>query len=161
MVRKFFQAGGLAALMLALVAGCDNKPPTTQKEKEKDKVEHSHVAPHDGTIIELGDDEYHGEFLVDHKAKEATVYILAKDAKTPMPLKEKHIDLTLKLTPPLQLKMEQKPDKGDPEGCASRYVVKHDAFAKEQEFEGSISVVVNGKPYSGSFKEEPHDHSKK
>jgi hypothetical protein len=51
------------------------------------------------------------------------------------------------------------PQDGDPAGKSSRFVGKHDSFGKEQEFEGTMSGVVDGKPYAGDFKEEEHkDH---
>src|SRR5262245_13448464 len=97
---------GLAALLFALVAvGCDksattspdskNTPdPKTKKETEKDD-DHDHgPGPHGGTIIELG--KYHGEFVVDHKKKEATVYILSGNLKNAVPLKADKAELTIK-----------------------------------------------------------------
>ena len=51
------------------------------------------------------------------------------------------------------------PQDGDPKGKASRFVATHDSLGKEQEFEGTVSGEIDGKPYAGDFKEEPHaDH---
>ena len=56
------------------------------------------------------------------------------------------------------------PQDGDPKGSASRFIATDERFGKEQEFEGTVSGVIDGKPYLGDFKEEPHadhDHGKK
>jgi hypothetical protein len=34
----------------------------------------------------------------------------------------------------------------------------HDSLGVVQEFSGTISGEIDGTPYSGDFKEEPHDH---
>ena len=50
------------------------------------------------------------------------------------------------------------PMDGEPKGRSSRYVGTHDNLGKVQEFEGTLTGLVDGKPYSGDFKEEAHEH---
>ncbi|MBI3468241.1 MAG: hypothetical protein HY000_35000 [Planctomycetes bacterium] len=57
--------------------------------------------------------------------------------------------------------MKPSPDKGDPQGLSSRFVGKHEKLGKEQEFAGTISGEIDGKPYAGDFKEEPETPAKK
>ena len=57
---------------------------------------HSHGAgPHGGAVADWGGGAYHVEFTVDHDKKEATVYILGGDEKTPAPIKAERIHLAL------------------------------------------------------------------
>ncbi len=53
------------------------------------------------------------------------------------------------------------PEAGDPAGKSSRFVGKHEHLGKEQEFEGTLSGVVDGKPYAGDFKEAKEGHADK
>jgi hypothetical protein len=157
----------LILLTVLTLVGCGGPPaptPTAGPSKVAPKGEHHHEGPHDGAIAEWGDEEYHAEFTVDHATQEATVYVLDGSAKKAAPIDAKELTLTLKLSPPVTLQLAAKPQEGDPAGKASRFVGKHPALGKEQEFSGTISGRVAGKPYSGDFKEEPHadhkDHKK-
>ena len=148
---------GLLGLALVL-AGCDSKKtevvpkPADKTGVKKDDHEHG-AGPHDGTIIELG--KYHGEFVVDHKKKEATVYILDGDVKNPEPITAKKLSLSIK-KPQFQIELKALPLDTDPKDKCSRFVGTHEAFGKEQEFEGTVSGEIDGKPYLGDFKEKPH-----
>lgn len=146
-----------AAFLFA--AGCD-KGGKTNDQKDKPKNEHAHPdkGPHGGVLIEWGEEDYHLEFTVDHKTQEATVYVLDETAKKAKPIKAKEITLTLKLTPPVTVKLAAKPDSGDPAGASSRFVGTHEALGKEQEFAGEVKGEVDGKPYVGDFAEKPHKH---
>lgn len=166
-MRRFWTRFGVAALLgtaLTVAAGCgdggsqakDAKTPASDKGKVH---EHPHEGPHKGALAEWGEEEYHIEFTVDHKTKEATVYVLDGSAKKAKPIDAKTLTLTLKLQPPVTVSLAAQAQDGDPAGQASRFVGKHDALGKVMEFTGTISGSVGGKPYSGDFKEEPHaDH---
>ena len=58
----------------------------------------------------------------------------------------------------MQVILKAMPQEGDPEGTASRFVGNHESLGVVQEYEGTITGVVDGTPYSGNFKEEPHGH---
>ncbi len=159
---------GLAILLAGLLAaGCDKAADAPAAPKadaanvapdgEGDHDEHG-AGPHGGTVIELG--KYHGEFVVDHAKKQATVYILdGKTAKTAAPIAAPKLLLSVK-APQFQADLVAAPQDGDPAGKASRFVATHDNFGKEQEFAGTVSGVIDGKPRAGDFKEEPHkDHT--
>jgi hypothetical protein len=162
-MRKFPLFGiGLLVLGLIVFTGCSGQQGGTPKDGEKSTKkggddDHDHgPGPHNGTIIEFG--KWHGEFTVNHKIREATVYILGADAKTPVPLQIEKPLLSIK-TPQFQVELKPAPQEGDPAGKSSRFVGKHENFGKQQEFEGTFSGVVDGKPYAGDFKEEEHkDH---
>lgn len=153
---------GLGVLLIGLsVVGC-NKPADAPKPEDKKgetpkKDSHDHgEAPHGGTIIEFG--KSHAEFCVDHGKKQVTVYILSEDLKKNEPIAAAKLLLSIK-SPTFQTDLVAAPQDGDPKGKSSRFVATHDNFAKEQEFEGTVSGEIDGKPYLGDFKEEEHkDH---
>ncbi len=121
---------------------------------------HSHGAgPHGGTLADWGGGKFHVEFTVDHDKKEATVYIFGTDEKTAVPIDASEITLTIK-DPSFTTTLAASPQDGDPEGKASRFIGNHDSLGVVQEYEGSMSGVVDDTPYSGNFKEEAehHDH---
>ncbi len=92
---------------------------------------------------------------MDHDKQEATVYILGDDEKTATPIKASTILLSIN-DPKFQVELAATPLEGEAEGTASRFVGKHESLGKVQEFAGTISAEVDGTPYAGEFKEEPH-----
>lgn len=126
--------------------------------KDADEGSHSHGAgPHDGVVADWGGGKFHVEFTVDHAKQEATVYILGDDEKTASPIDAPEITLTI-LDPAFTVALKASPQEGDPAGKASRFVGNHENLGIVKEYEGSMSGVVNGTPFSGNFKEEAHDH---
>ncbi|MCH8841016.1 MAG: hypothetical protein IH831_10180 [Planctomycetes bacterium] len=151
---------------LAFVVGCGDSQKTktsgTKGSEEKSAEhadDHGHfghgAGPHDGTLADWGGGKYHVEFTVDHGKQEATVFILGDDEKTPSPIKAEEIQLSI-IDPVMQVTLKAVPQEGDPEGSASRFVGNHESLGVVQEYAGTITGVVDGTPYSGDFKEEPH-----
>jgi hypothetical protein len=130
-------------------------PGAAAKEGHDHEHAHSHGAgPHGGAITDWGGGAYHVEFTVDHDQKEATVYILGGDEKTPVPIKAQSIHLTI-TDPPTEMDLAAQPLEGEPEGTSSRFVGMHDTIGVVREFAGTISGEIEGTPYTGDFKEEP------
>jgi hypothetical protein len=166
-----------AAAIIAASAfvGCAEQPaPTTSSPPASPTTPaapdhgHSHsghgAGPHDGTVADWGGGKFHVEFTVDHDKQEATVYVLGDDEKTPAPVAAKDGKLLLTIKEPaFQVELTASPQTGDPENTASRFVGTHESLGKVQEFAGTISGEIDGTPYAGDFKEEPHgehDHKK-
>jgi hypothetical protein len=173
------QIGFSAAAIIAaaiLAGGCTQapappqaKPKTTASEADDhghahDNDHHEHGAgPHGGTIADWGGGTYHVEFTVDHDKKEALVYLLGADMKTPAPVKTG--DGTLLLTirePSFQVELSALPLPGETDGKASCYGGTHEKLGVVREFAGTISGEVDGTPFAGDFAEEAHgDHDHK
>lgn len=116
------------------------------------------AGPHDGTVADWGGGKYHVEFTVDHDKQEGTVYILGSDEKTPTPIEATEIEMSI-TDPVMQVTLKAAPQDSDPAGKASRFIGSHEKLGVVQEYAGTISGVIDGTPYSGDFKEEPHgDH---
>jgi hypothetical protein len=154
------------AALLAL-AGCEpakppapaTTPPAAKSDPAHEEDDHDHgPGPHGGTVIEFG--KYHGEFCVDHGKKQVTVYILSGNLKRPVAIPAETLTLSVK-QPRLQVELKASPIDSDPKGKASQFVATHEAFGVEQEFEGTVSGVIDGKPYAGDFKEKADAHGHK
>jgi hypothetical protein len=148
--------------LLLFVLGCGQQRPSVpalapSASSAPSTDQHVHGAgPHGGTIADWGGGAYHVEFIVDHDKKEATVYILGGDEKTPAPIKAQSIHLTIN-DPMMELDLAAKPLEGEAEGTSSRFVGTHDSLGVVREFAGAITGEIEGTPYTGDFKEEPHD----
>lgn len=159
-------------LTAAALLGCgggdkpaDKPAPTPSNAVKEEPHGHPHgghgEGPHHGAVADWGGGKYHVEFTVDHDKQEATVYILGDDEKTAAPIKAANILLSIN-EPKFQVELAASPLDGEADGKSSRFVGKHESLGKVQEFAGSISGEVDGTPYVGDFKEEPHaEHEKK
>ena len=162
-MRQISICGAVLVLAISFVLGCSqqtkksdaNAKPSEMKASSGD---HSHGSgPHGGTIADWGGGKFHVEFTVDHDKKEATVYVLGDDAKTLAPVKADTLLLNIS-DPQFQVELIATPFDGESQGASSRFVGQHDNLGKVQEFAGTISGEVDGKPYAGDFKEEPEGH---
>lgn len=159
-----FQYMMVASITLFL-AGCDDAEQAdapseaeqaTHLEDDHAHEEHTHGAgPHEGTLADWGGGVYHVEFTVDHEQQQATVYVLGDDGATPAPIAAEEIQLSI-TDPAMQVTLKAVPQDGDPEGASSRFVGTHESLGVVQEYAGTVTGVVDGTPYSGDFKEEPH-----
>jgi len=163
----------VTAVAVTFLSGCGNSEdpaPKNESSAQQSADEHgeaghgheheghSHGAgPHDGTLADWGGGAYHVEFTVDHDRKESVVYILGSDEKTPEPIKTDKILLSI-TDPNIQVELVAAPLEGEAEGTSSRFIGTHDDLGIVQEYEGTISGEIDGTPYVGEFKEEPHDH---
>ena len=164
-VKHLMLALALATLISSV--GCEQpKPPTDSTAAGGDHghdhahggAGHSHghgAGPHEGTLADWGGGKYHVEFTVDHDKKEATVYILGGDEKTPAPIKTDKVLLSIK-QPVFEVELAAKPLDGETDGKASRFIGTHDSLGVVQEFAGTISSEIEGTPYAGDFAEEAH-----
>lgn len=165
-----------AAVAAALLLGCsEQKPPAPQSpagisateppgdhhDDQHRDGEHRHehgAGPHGGTLADWGGGKYHVEFTVDHDRRQATVYILGSDEKTPAPIAAADDQLLLTITQPFfSVDLQAAPQAGDPPGTASRFVGTHEQLGVVQEFAGTIAGEVEGVPYAGDFQEQAHE----
>lgn len=168
----------VAMLAMAIVlVGCTQAPapPKASVKAAVSKADdhgHSHddgdhhghgAGPHDGTLADWGGGKYHVEFTVDHDKKEAVIYVLGSDEKTPSPVKTGDGKLLLTIREPaFQVELAARPLAGEAEGTSSCYGGTHESLGIVREFAGTISGEVDGTPFAGEFAEQPHgDHDHK
>jgi hypothetical protein len=138
------------ALALVITAGLVSYNAAA---KEDDHKHEEHKAPHGGTLLEIGDHAAHLELVHDDKAGKLTLYILDKEAKNAVAIKE---------APKINLKtdkgnkqIESKAVNAD-DGAASKYEATDDAL-KIEPLMGRIALTIDGKKYNVDLKDE-HDH---
>ena len=164
---KYFYFCTLAAVVLA--AGCNNDsaqisesdaplvmdsaPPATV-----DSHAHPTEGPHHGTLIELGNEEYHAELV--HDETTVTIYILDAVATKATPIDATDIAINLVHEGKAeQFKLVATPDADDPAGKSSRFTLQNAELVKELEHDhaaAKLSVVIGGKAYRGEIH---HDHA--
>ena len=172
---KFLAASLTVLTLSAAVIGCrpddpaDDAAPVAADDQAHDdhdhaaegrdhSGEHGHAAgPHAGTVTDWGGGAYHPELLVDHDTQQATVYLHGPDETTPVPIAAGSIRLTI-LEPEIDVELTADPREGDPEGRSSRFVGTDPGLGVVREYEGTISGLIDGTPYTGDFSEEAHDH---
>jgi uncharacterized protein YdeI (BOF family) len=85
MLRSISLAAALVFLGLA-GCGCNNNPPAPKPNAAAGHEDHGHShaakGPHMGSVIALGAEEYHAEFVWDDASGKVTVYLLDKDIKS-------------------------------------------------------------------------------
>lgn len=119
---------------------------------------HGHGAgPHDGTIADWGGGKYHVEFTVDHDKTQAIVYVLGGDETTAAPIDASTIELNI-VDPEMTVTLDASPQESDPAGKSSRFIGTNEKLGVVKEYEGSLTGLIEGTPYSGDFNEAAHDH---
>lgn len=122
---------------------------------------HPSEGPHHGSLIELGGEEYHAEFVHDEDAGTVTIYILDGAAKEAVAIDATEIMINLKHDGKgEQFKLAASPDAGDAEGKSSRFVSTDKELGEDLEHEdadASLVLKINGKSYRGAISHD-HDH---
>jgi len=122
---------------------------------------HPSEGPHHGSLIELGGEEYHAEFVHDEEGGTVTIYILDGAAKESVAIDATEIAINLKHDGKgEQFKLAASPDAGDPEGKSSRFVSNDKELGEDLEHEdadANLVLKINGKSYRGAIAHD-HDH---
>ena len=109
---------------------------------------HYGAGPHGGSLIELGGDDYHAEFVIDHGAHAIRIFLLKSDAKSPLTTKSAEATLTLDKDQKLSLKAT--PLEGEMEGQSSRFELVDEAFVHQLVdsgfLHGDLSIQIDEKP---------------
>jgi hypothetical protein len=167
-MKRWMTFLGLSGALL-ISSGCQDKKPAAPaadatsmaeavSESKEDSQGHSHGSgPHDGAVADWGGGEYHVEFIVDHDAKKATVYVLGSDGKSAAPIKADSVNLIID-EPSTEMTLKAEPLEGETDGMSSRFSGEHDSIGIVREFSGTIRGEVDGMPFVGEFAEVAHDH---
>ncbi len=150
-------------LDFALVAGvmCLTFMSYAWSAPPADEHAHPEKGPHGGPLLELGDEEYHIEVMLDEKTNVLTLYVLDAAAKALVPTDAKEALINLKHAgKPEQFKLPAVRLKTDPQGLASAFQLKdaelvHDLHHKNND--ARLAVKIKGKSYTAKF-DLKHDH---
>jgi hypothetical protein len=158
-MSRWMGAWILAGGALTGLVGCDGGGGQYQTAEQIDKAQpaghdhdhhdHGHGAegPHHGTLVELGEHEYHGELVVEAKTHTLKLYLLGPDAKTDATTAATEATLKLEDGPTLTLK----PSAGQPEGMASLFEVTDEKAVHEivdmAFIHGDLAIKIGEKEY--------------
>jgi hypothetical protein len=142
----------------------ENRPIEMNEGPPDTAGDHPTEGPHHGSLIELGDHEYHGELVHDDAAGTVTVYLLDSSAKQAVPIDAPEVTVNLKHDGrPEQFTLSAAPDADDPEGKSSRFVSNDKELAEHLDHADSgarLMVVIAGKSYNAAVAHEHgHDHA--
>jgi len=150
--------GGESSDKAASSGGTETSAPPATVEAGHD---HPSEGPHHGSLIELGNEEYHAELVHDEQAGTVTIYILDSAAKTSVPIEAADVSINLKHEGRgEQFKLAASADPSDGTGKSSRFVSSEAELAEDLDREGAeaeLVVTINGKPYRGALEHE-HGH---
>jgi hypothetical protein len=142
------------------LAGCDNGP---QRQAGGTAAVHDHPTkgPHGGSLIELGNEEYHVEMLHDDASGTVTFFVLDGSAKKAVPIEATEVLVNLKHDgKPEQFKVPAKTDAGET-AKSSRFVAADKELAEDLDREGAdaeLVLTIDGKQFRGKI---AHDHEQK
>ena len=160
-----------AAVMIGL-SGCggqqggdyrtfDAKKDTSHDAEHGHAHEHGHEhGPHEGELIELGEEEYHAEVVFDEEKHKVVLYFLGSDAKTAVPIEAKDIVVELPgKEAAVTHTLAAAPQEGEAEGKSSRFELAGeeliDAFHDNPKAVGKFKVTIGGKDFEGKI---THSH---
>lgn len=157
-MERFTLAVLVTGGLLAGGIGCSGGSSDYKKTGDLKKApalheEHDHGAkgPHGGSIVELGDEEYHAEVVVDADAHALRVFVMGKDAKTASPIAAKEV--TIKPEEKAALTLKAVPLEGEGDEKSSRFELVDEAAVHSLldagMLHGNLNIKIGEKPYSG------------
>jgi len=123
----------LVSLALAISVGC-----------AAEKAHHHHVAPHGGTLVELGAHQFALEFVRDAAAGTLTLYVLDAHAENFVRLPAKAIAVVVDVkgrTEKLSLAAVANELSGETVGDTSQFTATADWLKRDGEFAGRIAAL--------------------
>ncbi|MDB6121697.1 MAG: hypothetical protein JWQ71_690 [Pedosphaera sp.] len=138
----------ICILLLNSITGCKKAELPTQSEAPH----HEHKAPHKGTPVELGEEEYHLELLLEPATGVLRAYVLDGEMENFVRLKEEKFELVVNdATGGVQLTFKGVPNSatGERLGDTSLFEAQSDWLKVHTNFEGKLmEIVIKGKRYS-------------
>lgn len=132
-----------------------------QARAEEGHDDHPSEGPHHGTLIELGQEDFHAELVHDDETDTITIYVLDAAAKKAVPIVAKKLTLNLLAAgKPKQFHLAAKPQEGDPKDSSSAFAVTDKGLCEILDTEGSkgrLNVEIGGKVYAGEVSGHGHE----
>ena len=138
-----------------------NAPPATVDTQDDHDDGHAHPTegPHQGGLIELGNEEYHAEIVHDETTGSVTIYVLNAAATEQVPIESTEVTINVKHDgKPEQFKLAASPDANDPQGKSSRFISTDAELGEhldEEAADPKLVLAINGKSFRGTI---AHDH---
>ena len=136
----------LAAVAL-LATACSKSELPDRHQKSSTSAPHVHSAPHDGTLVEIGDHAYQLELVRDATAGTLTAYVLDGQAENFVRIASLAIELIAMPSgryTPLTLRAVANPSTGETIGDTSQFTVQADWLKTAGGFSGIFTVEIKG-----------------
>lgn len=169
MSRSFLISLSLA-FAAALIIGCGGPTGTKNTKKEGGTADphagHDHSAhgPHEGHLVELGEEEYHAEWKEDDDSGKVTVWILDSTAKKTEAIAAESIKISVNVAKEAKEYELPAVDRttGDKPTAFKFEIVSKELLGQletPKQTEPKISVDINGKSFVGKIEEHAeHKH---
>lgn len=167
--RRSFELA-LTAVFALILTGCtDGSSDFTEVSHDEPEVGHDdhsghgHGAhgPNGGDIVEVGNEEFHAEVVVDEDEHRINVFILGSDAKTAKPIAASEISISFKHGDEVEeFKLAASALDGEAEGQASKFTIADEELFEElhEHSEGAtLKFTSGGEELSGTVTHS-HDH---
>lgn len=154
---------GLIAVLAFSLTGCPHahygeKPGSADDHGH----EHHHHGPHNGELMELGNEQYHAEWIHDESGK-VTVYILDSAAKKEVPIAADEITIDVKIgnNPPQPFHLTAVNPR---DGKSAAFEITDKNFEplfhqlKSTSVTLTLHVNIDGKQFDEPIKEHEHGH---
>jgi hypothetical protein len=149
-MRTFLSLVTCVALFAFTAACGDDK-----KSGNTPEAAHEHPpGPHDGEVLELGQEDAHVEMIHDAAGGNVTFYVLGPDMSTPILVEAPVVSLKAK-SGTVQVTLTAVNAGAD--GRADTWKGSHEAL-KAEPLDGSIKVKIGDKSFSSPLEAEPHVH---
>lgn len=135
----------LGALSLVAFSACGKKADSGETHGA-----HVHVAPHGGTLVELGEHAYTLELVRDTAAGKLTAYVFDGHVENFVRLPSPTLELIAMpggIYTPVTLKAVANPSTGETVGDTSQFEVHADWLKTAGEFAGIFTVEIRGNKF--------------
>ena len=169
LLRRSFELALTAAFALVLAGCTDGNSEFTEVNHDESEVAHDdhsghghgHHGPNGGEIVEVCNEEFHAEVVVDEGTHRIDVFVLGSDAKTAKPIDASEISLSFKHGDEVEdFKLTAAAIDGEPEGQSSKFTLTSEELFEElhEHSEGAtLSFTAGGESLSGTVTH-THDH---
>jgi hypothetical protein len=167
--RRSFELAITAAFALILAGCTDSGSEFTEVSHDESEIGHEdhsghgHGAhgPNGGEIVEVGNEEFHAEVVVDEGKHRIDVFILGSDAKTAKPIAASEISISFKHGDVVEdFKLAAAALDGEPEGQSSKFSITDEELFEElhEHSEGATLSFTDGDQTLTGTVKHSHDH---
>ena len=136
-------------LLAGLIVGCG--PSAEGRKSPATPARHEHVAPHGGTAVELGKEEFHLELVLDATAGRLTGYVLDGELESFVRIPAPSLRLNVRLNgvdQPLDLIAVANPATGEKVGDTSQFEAAAAWLKSTPRFDARlVEITVRGKTF--------------
>lgn len=124
---------------------------------------HADLGPNQGHLLELGDEQYHAEWVHDDVAGKLTVYILDSNAKNLVPIAAETITIEKKVGDRSDTYELAAVDRQGETPKTAKFEIVDKGLIEGLKLAGdgvqaSIIIDINGQPFTAQFEKHSHDH---